>query len=53
LFGGLTEKLKEFKMPEWVTFDAEKKAGTLVSAPAYSREDSAADMDAVFEYYTR
>lgn len=53
MFGGLTEKLKEFKTPDWITFDAEKKEGSFTESPTFSRDDSAADMEAVFEYYTR
>lgn len=53
LFGGLVEKLKEHKNPSWVEFDATKMEGTLTNDPQSSEQDSAADIGAVFEFYTR
>ena len=53
LYQGLEEKLKERALPTWVSFDAEKKAGTLQAAPQYGERDSIVDFGAVFEYYTR
>jgi small subunit ribosomal protein S4 len=53
LFAGLTDRLKEYRPPAWVTIDADKKEGTLVSAPAWGSQDSVVDFGAVFEYYTR
>jgi len=53
LFGNLAEKLKEHKMPSWVSFDASKMEGTLTADPASSDQDSTADIGAVFEFYTR
>jgi small subunit ribosomal protein S4 len=53
MFGGLSDKLKEFKLPSWISFDAAQHAGTLKEEPAFSQADSAADVGAVFEYYTR
>lgn len=53
LFVGSEERLKDHRPPTWVTFDPEKKEGTLVSVPASGTEGSQADFGAVFEYYTR
>jgi len=53
LFEGLTEKLKEFRMPSWVQFDASTKEGVLATPPVFSDQDTAADIGAVFEFYTR
>ena len=53
LFTVLSEQLKEYRAPSWVLFDPEKREGSLVSAPVFSEQDSAADIGAVFEYYTR
>ena len=53
LFTGLTEKLKEYKMPSWVTFDSDAKSGLLSTEPVFSDQDTTADIGAVFEYYTR
>lgn len=53
LFAGLTDRLNDYRPPAWVTVDAEKKEGTLQSAPAWGSQDSVVDFGAVFEYYTR
>lgn len=53
LFLGLKEKAENMKTPSWITFDADKKEGTLQNTPTLSEQDSAADIGAVFEYYTR
>lgn len=53
LFAGLSEKLKELRTPSWVSFDPDKKEGALKSSPVFSEQDTAADIGAVFEYYTR
>ncbi len=53
LFVGLSERLKEFSSPSWVGFDPEKNEGTLSAVPAAAGGDAAADIGAVFEFYTR
>jgi small subunit ribosomal protein S4 len=53
MFGGLEDKLKEHKFPAWISFDSATHAGKLETEPSYSKEDTAADIGAVFEYYTR
>lgn len=53
LFSGLPEKLKEFKSPSWVAYNLEANEGALAEEPRYSKEDTPADLGAVFEYYTR
>lgn len=53
MLGGLSDKLKEFKFPSWVTFDASSMQGKLESEPSFKEQDAAADIGAVFEYYTR
>jgi small subunit ribosomal protein S4 len=53
LFAGLSERLKEYRFPTWVQFDAEKKEGSLDSLPVMKDQDTPADIGAVFEYYTR
>ncbi|MBV9349599.1 MAG: 30S ribosomal protein S4 [Patescibacteria group bacterium] len=53
LFTGLEEKLKEYKTPAWIMIRSDTKEVSLADEPAYSREDTPADIGAVFEYYTR
>lgn len=53
LFAGITDRLKEYRPPAWVTIDADAKSGTLVASPAWGAQDVAVDFGAVFEYYTR
>ncbi len=53
LFAGIDERLKEYRQPEWLTLDIEKKEGTLTKAPTWGAQDSIVDFGAVFEYYTR
>jgi hypothetical protein len=53
MFGVLSDKLKEFKSPSWVTFDIGSMEGKLTKEPAFAEQDAAADIGAVFEYYTR
>ena len=53
LFGGLSERLKEYKSPSWIAFNPETQEGNLTTTPAFSQNDAPADLGAVFEYYTR
>jgi small subunit ribosomal protein S4 len=53
MFGGLSDKLKEFRFPSWAEFDAGTMEGKLKSAPEFREQDAAADLGAVFEFYTR
>ena len=53
LFQTLAEKLKDARTPSWISFDAEKKEGKLETLPVFGDQDTAADIGAVFEFYTR
>lgn len=53
MFAGLAEKLKEYNAPHWVAFDMSANEGKLSNVPALAENDAAADIGAVFEYYTR
>lgn len=53
LFTNLAERLEGQRLPQWVAFDPVALAGSMKSAPVYADRDSAVDLDAVFEYYTR
>lgn len=54
LFANLTERLAEYRAPAWVMFDPSTMTGSMKDAPTLpSGEGTGADMQAVFEYYTR
>lgn len=53
LFANVVERLKEFRAPSWTNFDAGTLQGAMTKPPVLTEQDAAADMGAVFEYYTR
>ncbi|MES2135172.1 MAG: 30S ribosomal protein S4 [Patescibacteria group bacterium] len=53
LFQTLADKLKEARTPSWISFDVGTLEGKLQTAPVFSDQDTAVDIGAVFEYYTR
>ena len=53
LFSNLAERLAEHKSPRWVEFNAGTFEGKLTEDPAAGEHEAAADVGAVFEYYTR
>lgn len=53
LFANVNEKLTEYRFPRWVVFNPGSFEGTMKEKPVFSDQDSAADIGAVFEYYTR
>lgn len=53
LFANAHERLTEYRSPEWISFDPSTFTGSLTKLPLFAAQDSAADIQAVFEYYTR
>lgn len=53
MFTILPEKLKEFKSPEWVSFDVSKLEGKVVTLPKFDRTAHHFDLAPVLEYYSR
>lgn len=53
MFENLKERLSEYKYPSWIQFDPSALAGKLKSLPVFQDQDTAVDIGAVFEYYTR
>jgi small subunit ribosomal protein S4 len=53
LFVNLAERLGEYRFPTWIAFDPSTLAGSLKEVPALRAGESAVDIEAVFEYYTR
>jgi len=53
IFATLAEKMKEVKVPAWLSYDAEKKEAKIVGAPKYEPRDNHFDIKAVLEFYSR
>ena len=53
LFATLDEKMKEVKVPEWLSYDAEKREAKVVGVPTYSPRDNQFDLKVVLEFYSR
>lgn len=53
LFKTLDEKMKEVKVPEWLSYDGEKKEAKVTGAPKYEPRDNHFDIKAVLEFYSR
>ncbi len=53
LFAGLVEKAKEYKQPEWVTFDIAKFEGKVLSTPKLTPTELAFDIAAILDFYKR
>ena len=52
-FMTLEERLKDWKAPNWLRFDPDKKEGIVSSLPKIDRGDTAGDLNMVLEYYKR
>ena len=52
MFAGLSERLKEWSAPKWLTFDPERREGKVLALPS---TENAQDLDlrSVFEFYSR
>lgn len=54
LFENLEERLKEYTLPAWLSFDEKAKEGKVVGVPAPSEQDEAFfDFNSVIEFYSR
>jgi small subunit ribosomal protein S4 len=53
LFANLTEKAKEYKLPEWVTFDVSKFEGKVLAVPKLVPTELAFDIAAILDFYKR
>lgn len=53
LFANAGERLAEYRPVQWVTFDPSAFAGSMKELPIFADQDTIADIQAVFEYYTR
>ena len=53
LFQGLSEKLKDFMPPAWLSFDSEKRAGCVQGRPKLVMSELLFDLSAILEFYRR
>lgn len=53
LFVTLEERLKTYTSPAWLTFDLDKKEGTVTGVPTVAVSDILFDPQAVLEFYSR
>ena len=51
VFNGLADKLKDYTLPTWLTFDLEKMEGRVLSKP--KNVETFLDLNAVLEFYSR
>ena len=53
VFKDLTERLKSYHEPEWVSLDAEQKVGTVKAAPLFGGSELDINFGAILEFYSR
>jgi len=52
-FKDLSHSLKSYQAPAWLNLDKEKIEGTVASEPSLDNMESAVDISAIFEFYSR
>jgi len=53
LFANLADKLKDSHSPSWLTFDPEKRAGSVQGKPKMVKSELIFDISAIIEFYRR
>ncbi|MBU6370546.1 MAG: 30S ribosomal protein S4 [Patescibacteria group bacterium] len=53
VFNGLDERLKETKVPSWLSLDAEKKTAKVQGVPKLAQNELAFDLSQIFQYYSK
>lgn len=53
LFANLVEKMKDSRMPNWLSFDVQKIEGKMLSVPRLSPNELAFDIFTILEFYRR
>src|SRR3989344_2486458 len=53
LFEGLNERMKEYTLPRWLTFDTAKKEGVVTSRPNGDPAALGFNLESVIEFYRR
>jgi len=53
VFKDLTEKSKNYSVPEWLSFDFEKNEGVVRGIPVMGKSESIIDFGSILEFYSR
>ncbi|MDD4803896.1 MAG: 30S ribosomal protein S4 [Candidatus Pacebacteria bacterium] len=53
IFKDLNEKLKEVRVPSWLSFDVDKKVAKVQGLPKIPANELAFDVSLIFQYYSR
>ncbi len=53
IFKDLNEKLKEVRVPSWLSFDIDKKIAKVQGLPKIPANELAFDVSSIFQYYSR
>lgn len=53
IFIDLEERFKDHSMPAWLSFDAKKLEGKMITFPELSAADASLNLDLVLEFYSR
>ena len=53
ILADLEERLKDYSVPKWLSFDAKKLEGKMSTYPELSDADASLDLDLVLEFYSR
>jgi len=53
VFNDLNEKMKDIRVPSWISFDLEKKIAKIQGLPKILANELSFDVSSIFEYYSR
>ena len=53
IFKDLSDKLRDIRVPSWISFDTEKKVAKIQGLPKIPANELAFDVSAIFQYYSR
>ncbi|HUD04148.1 MAG TPA: 30S ribosomal protein S4 [Candidatus Paceibacterota bacterium] len=53
MFATFDEKMKAVKLPEWLSYDPDKKEAKVTATPRYQPQDNHFDLRLVIEFYSR
>jgi len=53
LFQELGEKMKNYSLPDWVSFDTEKNEGSVRGEPTLGKSEANIDFGSILEFYSR
>ncbi len=53
VFNDLNEKIKDIRVPSWISFDLEKKTAKIQGLPKIPANELSFNVSSIFEYYSR